>query len=97
MVAKLIVAIGAEVLHKLASFLCGEASADTDVMKTSAFIEKTEQERTDRLALSVLVPPEAGNDTVAVSFVFHLQHDSLARFIDSRSELGHHTIQSRPF
>src|SRR4030095_2844622 len=67
------------------------------MVKMSGFVEETEKKRTDRLALSLLVPSEPGNDTVAISFVFHLEHDSLARLINPRSELGHHTLQSRAF
>src|SRR5690242_2793989 len=68
---------------QLMPLLVGEARADTDMLQVASVVVQAEEERSDGRASGVFVPAKSSDDTVAVSFVLHLEHDALIRFVDA--------------
>src|SRR5207302_6463304 len=86
-----------ELIDELLAHHCGERSRDADVMQLARIIVKTEKERTDHGARSVLVPAETGDDAIRSARVLDLDHRALACAVLRIESLGHHTVESRPF
>src|SRR5712675_2461597 len=76
-----VLAIWSEKLHQLQTLRVGKARADADVLEVSALVVQPEQQGTEFGFLTGLVPAEAGDDAVAITLVFHFQHDTLVRLI----------------
>src|ERR1700681_4817431 len=76
-----VLAIWSEKFHQLQALRVGEARADADVLEISAVVVKPEQEGSHPVLLTALVPAKPGDDAVAITLVFDLQHDTLVRLI----------------
>src|SRR5207249_5846772 len=89
-----VLAVWSEEFHQLAPLLFREARADSDMLQCAGVVEKAEQERADHCALTFFVPAKAGNDTVALAFVFDLEHHALVGLVGPRNRLGDDAVET---
>jgi hypothetical protein len=83
MIGQCVSAIGYQVFYELEALLLSEAGADADVLQRARIVEKAKQQRAYGCALTVSVPPKAGDDAIAISLVLDLEHYALARLINA--------------
>src|SRR6185295_12198249 len=92
-----VLSVWCEIFHKLTPDSFGEARADADVLKRAGFVEKTEQQRAESGSRAVLVPSKPCDDTIAIAFVFDLEHYAFVGFVDSRDRLCDYAVQTSTF
>ncbi len=90
-------AVGRKERDQLAPLGHGKAGADANMLQRTACVIQAEQQGTDRFALAILVPAEAGHHAVAVALVLDLQHGAFVRLVDAVDRLRHHAVQARAF
>jgi hypothetical protein len=94
MIDKRVVPVWRQEIHQLSPFLLRKTRADPNMLQSARFIEKSKQQRTNRRALSVFVPPKPCNDAVTIPLVLHLQHHAFISLIGARNILRHHSIET---
>ena len=86
-----------EVLDQILSLLLREARADPYVLQITGAVIESKQKRADGCSGTLFVPAKAGDDAVAVAFMFDLEHGSLIRLVGSVGALRHDSIQAGTF
>jgi hypothetical protein len=65
-----------------------------DVLQVPLAVPQAQQQRADESSRAVLVPPEAGDDTVGGALVLDLGHRPLPRGVRIRRSLGDHAVEA---
>src|SRR5262245_28305244 len=63
-------------------------------MKGAPIVVQTEEQRSNELVLSLLVPAEACDDAISGARMLDLDHRALAGFVDARRRLGNDAIEA---
>ena len=74
-----------------------ERRGHADVMQPPVIVVQPEQQRSDQLVLSRLVPAEAGDDAVGGARVLDLDHRALAGLVGAVGRLHDHAVEPRAF
>src|SRR3954470_22646328 len=90
-----VLAIRREKVDELAALRHRKAGADADMLEISGIIIQSEQQRSDGGLPAVLVPSKAGDDTVRVTLVLHLEHDTLVGLVPDALVFGDDTVETR--
>ena len=96
-VAESVFAIRREEGEEIAAHGCGEAGADTDVLKDLCVVVEAQEKGTDLFASGIFVPAESGDDAIAVALVFDLEHYALVGLVGEIYGLGYYAIESSAF
>ena len=86
-----------ELLRELPPHRHRERGRDADVVQSTAVVVQPEQQGSDQLVLSGLVPPKSGDDAVCGSCVLHFDHRALARLVHAVLGLRDDAVEAGAF
>src|SRR3954452_18106957 len=97
MVFKCVLPIRRQITGQFPALGFRETGADTDVVESARVIEKTQQQGSQGGLVPVLVPSKTRNDAITIPLVFHLEHDSLVRLVNTGHRFRDDTIETGAF
>src|SRR5260221_1668865 len=90
-----ILAIWRQVRDELYRLRIGHAGTLAHGPEMPVVVVTPQEKRSNGGLLATLVPAEPRHHTVGIALVFHLEHRTLVRFVESRFTLRDHAVQPR--